>query len=304
MSQSRTSTPNTRARTSSRHLASVGVVVALLATACAEGATGPTALARSAGVADALETLSSFSVLGNAAATCTDGIVVGSVGTYFAPPTGAVTLTNCPVSGAVHIGDAAAIAAYDAFVARYQSLAPVLNEACTLLTGTLSGVTLAPGAYCFDAAATLTGVLTLQGPADGNWIFKIGTAGTGALTGTSFTVLLADGAVPCNVTWRVADAATMTDSRFVGTILAGAAITLTRGTFAGNVYSQAGVTITGTAVTGCEGGSWLSNGPVNDNCNQGVGNGPEACDPGNSNHKKPTNDENGGIPGQPGRVNP
>jgi hypothetical protein len=36
-------------------------------------------------------------------------------------------------------------------------------------------------------------------------------------------------------------------------------------------------------------------------CNQGVGNGPEGCDPGNSNHNQPSNDEDGGIPGSPGR---
>jgi hypothetical protein len=36
-------------------------------------------------------------------------------------------------------------------------------------------------------------------------------------------------------------------------------------------------------------------------CNQGVGNGPEGCDPGNSNHNQPSNDENGGTPGNPGR---
>lgn len=36
-------------------------------------------------------------------------------------------------------------------------------------------------------------------------------------------------------------------------------------------------------------------------CNQGVGNGPEGCDPGNSNHNQPSNDENGGVPGAPGR---
>jgi hypothetical protein len=36
-------------------------------------------------------------------------------------------------------------------------------------------------------------------------------------------------------------------------------------------------------------------------CNQGVGNGPEGCDPGNSNHNQPSNDEDGGIPGAPGR---
>lgn len=38
-------------------------------------------------------------------------------------------------------------------------------------------------------------------------------------------------------------------------------------------------------------------------CNQGVGNGNEGCDPGNSNHNQPSNDENGGSPGNPGRGN-
>ncbi len=36
-------------------------------------------------------------------------------------------------------------------------------------------------------------------------------------------------------------------------------------------------------------------------CNQGVGNGAEGCDPGNSNNHNGSNDENGGIPGRPGR---
>jgi hypothetical protein len=38
-------------------------------------------------------------------------------------------------------------------------------------------------------------------------------------------------------------------------------------------------------------------------CNQGVGNGPEGCDPGNSNQGNPanTNDEAGGTPGNPGK---
>ena len=38
-------------------------------------------------------------------------------------------------------------------------------------------------------------------------------------------------------------------------------------------------------------------------CNQGVGNGSEGCDPGNSNQGNPfgSNDEPGGTPGNPGR---
>jgi len=293
-----------RARAPSRVATTLGLVLALFAAACVDGATAPRASEPNSDASDVRAPASSFTVLGNAAATCTDGTIIGDVGTFLAPPTGAVTLTRCPVIGSVHVGDAAAISAFEAFVARYDALAPSPGDVCTVLTGTLSGVSLAPGTYCFDAAAALTGVLTLAGPASGTWTFKIGTSGTGALTGTNFTVLMAGGGQPCNVTWWVAEAATMTDSHFIGTILAGAAITLTRGTFVGNVYAKADVTISGTAVAGCAGGSTPRPGNDRAKCNQGLGNGPEGCDPGNSNHRRPTNDENGGVPGQPGRNNP
>ena len=95
-----------------------------------------------------------------------------------------------------------------------------------------------------------TGVLTLNGPSDGIWIFKIGTVGTGALTGTSFSVFMSGGGQASNVYWHVADAATMTDSTFLGTILAGAAITQTRGSFHGRALTNLAVTTTGTFVTG------------------------------------------------------
>jgi hypothetical protein len=138
------------------------------------------------------------------------------------------------------------------------------------------------------------------------------TFGTGALTGTNFTVRMTGGGVPCNVTWWVAQAATLTDSTFVGTILAGADITITRGTFAGDAFAggtgtvdvpTGEVTMTGTNLVGCEGGN--GHGHSGQHCNQGVGNGPEGCDPGNSNQGNPSrsNDENenGGTPGNPGR---
>lgn len=244
---------------------------------------------------------SEFAVLANAAATCTDGSIVGDVGTFLVPPTGSFTDTNCEVDGSIHIGDAVAVQAYEDFLAEYDALADV--ECDEVLTGTLDGVTLSPGVYCFDAAAALTGTLTLKGPSNGSWLFKIGTLGTGALTGTDFEVVLAGGADECNVTWWVAQAATLTDSHFIGSILAGAAITLTRGSFDGNAWAGASgvgdVTITGTAVVGCEGGA--RGRASRDRCNQGVGNGPEGCDPGDSNHQLPTNDEDGGIPGDPGR---
>jgi len=238
----------------------------------------------------------SFSVLAGTAVTCTDSTVTGDIGVY---PGTDVTLTSCTVAGTVHAGDTAAAAAYNDFLNEYDALALVSCD--VVLTGTLAGVTLAPGVYCFDAAATLTGQLTLDGPANGIWIFKVGTLGTGALTGTSFSVVMAGGGQSCNVYWWIAEAATLTDSKFVGTILAGMAITITRGTFTGDAFAKAAVTMTGTDLVGCEGGKGNGNGGRH--CNQGVGNGAEGCDPGNSNQGDPgrSNDEGGGVPGDPGR---
>jgi hypothetical protein len=239
---------------------------------------------------------SNFAVLGGTAVTCTDSTVTGDVGVY---PGTTITQTNCPVVGTVHAGDAAAAAAYANFLSAYDALALV---PCDQTLTTLDGQILSPGVYCVDAAATSTGsVLTLNGPSTGTWIFKIGTLGTGALTGTNFSVVMADGTpVPCSsVTWWVAQSATLTDSNFVGTIFAGDSITITRGTYAGDAFAKAAVTMTGTTLVGCE-----SSATVNGkHCNQGVGNGTEGCDPGNSNQGNPSrsNDEVGGTPGNPGR---
>ena len=133
------------------------------------------------------------------------------------------------------------------FVIAYNELA---TQTCDQTLTGLGSLTLSPGVYCFDAAATQTGGgLTLDGPSDGIWIFKIGTLGTGALTGTGFSVVMTGGGQASNVYWHVAQATTMTDSNFLGTILAGAGITMTRGTFDGRALAGAAVTITGTAVT-------------------------------------------------------
>lgn len=271
--------------------AGVVLAAALFTAACGDGAPAVTSPVLNLRTANASEATSSFAVLANAAVTCTNGTIIGDVGTYLAPPAGSITKTICPVTGTKHVGDAFAQAAYEAFVLQYDALTPADGECTNIITGTLAGVSLAPGTYCVSAEAK-TGVLTLTG--SGPWTFKV----LGALTGNSFTVVLEDPSKACNVTWWVAEAATMTTSNFIGTIMAGAAITLTGGTFAGNAYSQADVTVTGTAVTGCDAGSSIPGGK--EKCNQGVGNGPEGCDPGKSNHNQPSNDEPG-TKGNPGR---
>jgi hypothetical protein len=310
------------ARTLAPHRFATGALVALalLSTACSNDSASrinaPPLLSSAsnsqsvaASIAPSLlGSASGFAALSGTGVTCTTSTVTGDVGLVG----GAFTNTGpCTINGIIHAGDGVATQAYADFLAAYGALADVSCD--QTLTGTLAGVTLSPGVYCFTAAAALTGTLTLNGPADGVWIFKIGTGGTGALTGTNFSVVMAGGATTqCpNVYWWVAQAATLNTSNFLGTILAGADITVTGGTFIGDALAGGAgttslptgfVTLTNTRIQSCPpaGGTVVH---TKNKCNQGVGNGPEGCDPGNSNQGDPSrsNDEFGGTPGDPGR---
>ena len=271
-----------------------------------------------------------FAVLAGTAVTCTDGNVSGDVGVW---PGTAVTQTRCTVTGTVHPGDSAAEQAFLGFVSAYGQLRDHPPACRATVTATLNE-TLLPGVYCVDATAK-AGVLMLdaQGRANASWTFLV----DGALTGTGFNVVMLNGGQPCNVAWWVKAEATFTDSNVLGTILAGAAITVTRGSLTGNAWAKAAVSLTGinpgprVTVSACQ-VSMTNPGPAicvddhdhdgddhdgdhdgrgkdkdkdkdkdHDKCNQGVGNGPEGCDPGNSNHHNASNDEHGGTPGNPGR---
>jgi Ice-binding-like len=269
-----------------------------------------------AGAGPSLGAASGFAALAGGpaagAVTCTSSTVAGSVGVV---RPGTFVSTNCTVA-AVNTN---ATAAYADFLNAYDAL-QFTTQCDQTLTGTLAGVTLSPGVYCFPAAATLTGTLTLDGPADGVWIFKIGTGGTGALTATNFSVVMPGnpaGACP-NVYWWVAQDTTLTGSNFVGAVLAGADITVTGGTFVGEALAggagsatvpTGAVTLTNSSIRACApAGGHVDHDKDHGNrdkdkkkCNQGVGNGPEGCDPGNSDHHNPSNDELGGTPGNPGR---
>ena len=238
-----------------------------------------------------------FAILAGTAVTCTQSTVTGDVGVS---PGSAVTRTGCHITGTVHAADAVAEHAYLDFVSTYNDLRDHPPACDENLTGTLAGQTLLPGVYCVDATAkTGTLILDAQGDANAGWTFLV----QGALTGTNFNVVMINGGEACNVQWWVRDAATLTTSNFLGTILAGAAITVTGGTFSGNAFAKAAVTLTGATITACQ-ASAGPGGKVHRKCNQGVGNGPEGCDPGNSNHHNPSNDERGGTPGNPGRKGP
>jgi len=263
-----------------------------------------------AATAPALGAASNFAVLSAApnaggAVTCTTSTVNGDVGS--SGPMASIVQTGCTITGAIiaPVSDQV-LADFNSAYDQYAAI-PCTGTLDTAYTG--ATLTLTPGVYCNAAAVTFTDTtLTLdaQGDANAVWIFKIGTGGTGALTGTNFSVVMANGGQSCNVYWWVAEAATMTTSSFQGTILAGAAITVTglagaATPFNGDILAKAAVTLTDVTVTSCNasGGGDKSK----SKCNQGVGNGSEGCDPGKSNQGDPnrSNDENGGTPGNPGR---
>jgi len=242
---------------------------------------------------------------GGGAVTCTDSIVSGDVGSSGAPAS--IVQTRCSISGAT-IAPVPAQVVTD-FDQAYAKLAlQPCTQTFTQAAFTGESLTVQPGVICFPAAATFTDTtITLKGGLNDLWIFKIGTEAPGALTGTGLQVVMAGGQA-CSVYWWVKAATTLTTSGFQGTILSGAAITATglanpSTAYNGNLLAKAAVTLTNFSLTGCEGGIANPPAPKHAKCNQGVGNGPESCDPGNSNQGNPlrSNDELGGVPGNPGR---
>jgi Ice-binding-like len=202
--------------------------------------------------APALGAAAHFSVLGGKAVTCTGGAVVGAVG--ISPGiTAAYTNTACAVAGTTPpASNAAAALAHADFITAYDELeVKAASRACTEVSGDLAGVILAPGDYCLDGVAK-TGLLTLNGPSNGVWIFLV----NGSLTGTNFSMVMAGGGQPCNVYWAPSRAATLTTSTLKGTILAGntagGSITLTGGALTGRILANVATTTTGTSVVGCQ----------------------------------------------------
>ncbi len=171
--------------------------------------------------------LQSFAVLGGSTVTNTGAtIVTGNLGvspgtaiTGFPPGTvTGGTFHNIPPATSAHLD---LISAFTALSAPAHPCLPANN-----LTGQdLGGLTLAPGVYCFNSSAQLTGKLTLQG--NGIWIFQIGSTLT---TATNASVVMSGGGQDTNVYWVVGSSATIgTGTAFTGNILAQASITLTTG---------------------------------------------------------------------------
>src|ERR1700681_2272909 len=177
-----------------------------------------------------LGTAATFGVLGGSTVTNTGATVVtGDVGVW-----AGTSITGFPPgiifsgSGSQHPGDPVAQQAQSDLTAAYND---AVGRRCPLannLTGSILGsggtvLTLAPGVYCFDTSAQLTGNLILNGA--GVYIFQIGTTLT---TATASSITLTNGASACGVWWQVGSSATLgTATSLAGNVLAFTSITLT-----------------------------------------------------------------------------
>lgn len=125
------------------------------------------------------------------------------------------------VNGATHAGDAVAAQAQFDLGNAYDVAAGQPVDPADDLSGTdLGNRTLSPGAYRYNAAALLTGPLTLdaEGDPDAQFVFLIGSALTAE---SASSVNLINGASACNVFWKVGTSADLgTTTKFVGNLMA------------------------------------------------------------------------------------
>lgn len=268
-------------------------LAAFLSTASIEGAWAQTV--------PSLGTAANFAVLSAApnaggAVTCTASTVNGNVGSSGAMTS--VVQTGCTVIRSIIAPVSTQVVTdFNNTYSQYATV-PCTGTLNTAYTG--AALTLPPGVYCSAAAVTFTDTtLTLDGLGKANavWIFKMGTGGTGALTGTNFSVVMANGGQPCNVSWWVAEAVTTTTSSLQGTVLAGAAVTMTglagtTTTFNGDALAKAAVTLTNVNITSCQalsaGGNGGNGGKSHDECeHHGAGHESEDCDADRSEHGSP-----------------
>jgi hypothetical protein len=177
-----------------------------------------------------LATAQPFVVLGGAGVTNTGPSVLN--GDLGVTPGTSLSGFGAPavVNGATHANDAVAAQAQADLTTAYnvaagQPIAPG-NE----LTGVdLGGLTLSPGAYGYSTSAQLTGQLTLDAHGDPNaqFVFVIGSTLT---TASASSVVLTNGASPCNVFWKIGSSATFgSGTAFEGNVMALTSISLNSG---------------------------------------------------------------------------
>jgi hypothetical protein len=195
-----------------------------------------------------LGTVESFAVLGGQSVTNTGpSIISGDLGV--SPGT---AISGFPpglvIDGVIHANDAVAAQAQLDTTTAYDDAAG--RTPVTAAPADLVGLTLTSGVYGGPTLA-LSGQLTLDAQGDPNavWIFQ--SAST-LITASASSILLTNGADPCNVYWQVGSSATLgTASTFIGTILALTSISAQTGaTIQGRLLARNGsVTLDTNTVT-------------------------------------------------------
>jgi len=217
-----------------------------------------------------LGTASPFVVLGGQAVTNTGPSVLN--GDLGVSPGTALSGFGLPavVNGATHDNDALAGQAKADLTTAYNVAAG--QAATASLTGTnLGNRTLTAGAYRYSSSAQLTGQLTLdaQGDPNAQFVFMIGSTLT---TASASSVVLTNGASPCNVYWQIGSSATLgSTTAFQGTLMALSSISLNNGvTVIGRMLARNGqvslindVLTRPLCATGSGGGSGGSGGEGN-----------------------------------------
>jgi Ice-binding-like len=163
-----------------------------------------------------LATASPFAVLGGQTVTNTGPSVLN--GDLGVSPKTALPMGAATVNGAIHAADAVAAQAQLDLTAAYDVAA---GQPSADMTGIdLGNHILTAGAYGFSSSAQLTGALTLnaEGNPNAQFVFNVGTALT---TASASSVLLINGASPCNVFWRIGSSATLgSTTAFKGNVMA------------------------------------------------------------------------------------
>ena len=177
-----------------------------------------------------LETAAPFAVLAGTTVTNTGPSVLnGDLGVW---PGTAIEGFTFPavVNGATHANDAVAAQAQSDLTNAYDVAAGQAVEPADDLSGTdLGERKLSPGAYRYTSDALLTGALTLDAEGDPNaqFVFLIGSE---LKTESASSVVLVNGASPCNVYWQVGSSADIgTTTAFQGSVLALTSISLKNG---------------------------------------------------------------------------
>jgi ice-binding like protein len=193
----------------------MGLVVAAFAVVPAAAEAAPVNLA----------TVTPFVVLGGQTVTNTGPSVLN--GELGVSPGAALPGFGLPavVNGATHANDAVAAQAQLDLTTAYD-VAAGQAETADLTATDLGNRTLTTGAYRYTGDALLTGPLTLDAQGDPNAQFVFMIAGQ-LTTASASSVLLINGASPCNVFWQVGSSATLgSTTAFQGNLMALTSVSL------------------------------------------------------------------------------